>query len=395
MLQHIDYQKRKANVQARHQVLVSRPNCINLDWDNGVYERWSHPVITRDHVPLDWRYDFDSQANPYFLERLGVNGTLNPGAIYLNGKYLLMVRIEGLDRKSIFGVAESSNGVDNFTFWEEPVVLPDTNKAVTNIYDMRLTQHQDGWIYGVFCIESKDPAAAAGDNSSAIAQCGLARTKDLKTWERLPDIRTEAKQQRNIVLHPELVDGTYAFYTRPQSSFMEGSDIGIGFACCADITNPVLEKSVVMDDKYYHSIKEVKSGPGATPIKTSRGWLHLCHGVRNTAAGMRYVLYVLVTDLNDPAKVIARPGGHFIAPLGEERVGDVSNVVFLNGATVNERGEIHIYYASSDTRIHVATTDIDRMLDYAFNTPEDARRSFDCTRQRIDLIRKNKDLLRK
>ena len=384
------FEDRVKQVTERHHKLVTRKNQVNADWDSGVYERWTNPVITRDHVPLEWRYDFNPQTNPFFLERLGVNATLNPGAIYLNGKHLLMVRIEGVDRKSIFGVAESTNGVDNFTFWDEPVLLPDTNKGVTNIYDMRLTQHSDGWIYGVFCIESKDPEAAAGDNSSAIAQCGLARTKDLKKWDRLPDIRTEAKQQRNIVLHPELVNGKYAFYTRPQSSFMEGSDIGIGFALCPDITKPVLEPSVVMDDKYYHSIKEVKSGPGATPIKTDRGWLHLCHGVRNTAAGMRYVLYVLVTDLNQPHKVIARPGGHFLAPLGAERVGDVSNVVFLNGATVDPQGNVHIYYASSDTRIHVATSHIDRLLDYAFNTPEDARRSADCTNQRLELIRRNK-----
>lgn len=381
-------------ITEKHKRLISAANVINPDWDSGVFERWSNPVITRDHVPLDWRYDFNPETNPFFLERLGVNATLNPGAIYIDGKHLLVVRIEGTDRKSIFGVAESSNGIDNFHFWDEPMVLQDTNPYVSNIYDMRLTQHSDGWIYGVFCIESKDPEAPQGDNSSAIAQCGIARTKDLKVWDRLPDIRTEAKQQRNILLHPELVQGKYAFYTRPQSSFMEGSDIGIGFALCADIREPVLEKSVVLDEKYYHSIKELKSGPGAVPIKTSRGWLHVCHGVRNCAAGMRYVLYVLVTDLADPSMVIARPGGYFLAPLAGERVGDVSNVVFLNGATVDDSGMVRIYYASSDTRIHVATSDLERLLDYAFNTPEDARRSYDCTMQRIELIRKNRGLVK-
>jgi len=383
---------RVERVTARHNALIARTNQLDPEWDNGVFERWIHPVVTRGHVPLDWRYDFDPTSNPFFLERLGVNATLNPAAIYLDGKHLLVVRIEGVDRKSIFAVAESDNGVDNFRFWDEPLVLPDTNRQVTNIYDMRLTQHADGWIYGTFCIESKDPDAAPGDNSTAVAQCGIARTADLRTWERLPDIRTDAKQQRNVVLHPEFVEGKYAFYTRPQSSFMEGSDIGIGFSLCADVTVPDLEPAVVLDDKYYHSIKEVKSGPGATPIRTDRGWLHLCHGVRNTAAGMRYVLYVLVTDLADPTRVIARPGGHFLAPVGPERVGDVSNVVFVNGVTVDPDGDVRIYYASSDTRIHVATSAVDRLLDYAFGTPEDARRSADCTTQRLALIRHNRAL---
>ena len=323
------------------------------------------------------------------MERLGINAVFNAGAIELNGKFYVVARVEGYDRKSFFAVAESPNGVDNFRFWDYPILLEDTCKEETNVYDMRLTKHEDGYIYGVFCSESKDPSNA--DLSAAVAQAGIVRTKDLKTWERLPNLRTQAEQQRNVVLHPEFVNGKYAFYTRPQDGFIDaGSGGGIGFGLCDDITNAYIkEKEVIINTRKYHTITEVKNGAGAVPIKTNKGWLHIAHGVRNTAAGLRYVTYVFVTDLNDPTKCIAEPSGYFIAPYGEERIGDVSNVAFTNGAIARENGDVYIYYASSDTRLHVATTTVDKLLDYAFNTPQDPLRSVECVAQRCELIKRN------
>lgn len=377
----------------KYEALINRKN-EKLDWYNGIYERWKYPVLTRDHVPLFWRYDLNPETNPYFMERLGVNATFNCGAIELDGKFYLVVRVEGNDRKSFFAIAESDSGVDGFRFWDYPVVLPDTEPEEVNVYDMRLTKHEDGWIYGVFCSESKDKSSK--DLSAAIAQAGIVRTKDLKNWERLPNLKTKSPQQRNVVLHPEFVDGKYAFYTRPQDDFIEaGSGGGICFGLCDDIENPVIEtEEVLISPRRYHTITEVKNGAGAVPIKTDKGWIHIAHGVRNTAAGLRYVLYVFATDLENPAKLIAEPSGLFIAPYGQERVGDVSNVVFTNGAIVRDNGEVYIYYASSDTRIHVATTTIERLVDYTFNTPEDPLRSPDCVKQRCELISRNLEYLR-
>lgn len=365
------------------------------DFYNGIYDRYKYPVLTREHIPLHWKYDLDMESNPFFMERLGVNAVMNSGAIYLNGKYYLVARIEGNDRKSFFGVAESDNGVDGFRFWDYPVVLPDTCPEETNVYDMRLTQHEDGYIYGVFCSESKDTASA--DLSAAVAAAGIVRTKDLKTWERLDNLVTlHSPQQRNVVLHPEFVDGKYAFYTRPMDDFIDtGSGGGIGFGLCDDITHAVIDEEKMTSIRRYHTITEVKNGAGAVPIRTDRGWIHIAHGVRNTAAGLRYVIYAFVTDLKDPSKVIAEPSGMLIGPRGEERVGDVSNVVFTNGAIVNEKNEVFIYYASSDTRMHVAKTSIEQLLDYCFQTPKDPLRSSDCVKQRCELIAKNMEILKK
>lgn len=390
----MNFQQRKKLVENQYKKLLNKKNKIDEDWTNGVFERYVDPIMTNEHVPLTWRYDYNPETNPYFMERLGVNATLNPGAIEHEGKTYLMARTEGYDRKSIFVLAETQTGVDSLKFDTYPVQIPEHDDSVTNTYDMRLTQHEDGNIYGVWCIE-KLADDAGSDLSKAEAQCGLARTKDLKNWERLPDIKTAAAQQRNVVLHPEKVNGKYAFYTRPQAGFIEGAGGGIGFAVCDDIENPTLEDVGIIDPKVYHTIKEVKNGPGAVPIKTAKGWVHIAHGVRACAAGLRYVLYAFVTDLDDPTKVIARPGGHFLAPYKEERIGDVSNVVFLNGVVTKENGDVFIYYASSDTRIHVATSTIDRLLDYCFNTPEDGLRSYVSTQQRIDLIKKNQAFLEK
>jgi len=347
-----------------------------VEYTNGVYQRYAHPVITAAHAPLHWRYDLNEATNPFLIERFGINATLNAGAIKLNGKYLMVVRVEGIDRKSFFAVAESDNGIDRFRFWNEPVTMPETSDPDTNVYDMRLVQHQDGWIYGLFCTERKDPSAKPGDESAAVAQCGIARTKDLQHWERLPDLRTPSPQQRNVVLHPEFVNGKYAFYTRPQDSFIEaGKGGGIGFGLADDITNAVVAEELIVDKKVYHTVYEAKNGLGPAPIRTQHGWLHLAHGVRNTAAGLRYVLYMFMTDLNDLTKVIHKPAGYFIAPEGDERVGDVSNVVFSNGWIEDEDGTVYIYYASSDTRMHVAVSSIDRLLDYVMNNPEDGLRS--------------------
>jgi len=378
----------------KQEAFLTRKNTINKDFYNGIYDRWENPLLTRDSIPLTWKYDICKETNPFFMERLGVNAVFNSGALYLNGKYCLVARIEGNDRKSFFGVAESDNGVDGFRFRDYPIRLPDTCKEETNVYDMRLTRHEDGWIYGVFCSESKDTSNA--DLGAAVAAAGIVRTKDLETWERLPNLVTKrSPQQRNVVLHPEFVDGKYAFYTRPMDDFIEtGSGGGVGFGLCEDITHAVIDEEKIISPRVYHTITEAKNGAGATPIKTEKGWLHISHGVRNTAAGLRYVLYVYATSLEDPAKVIAEPGGFFLVPLGNERVGDVSNVVFSNGA-IEKDGTIYIYYASSDTRLHVATTTVEKLLDYTFNTPKDPHRSTACVLQRCDLIKKNLEMLGK
>jgi 4-O-beta-D-mannosyl-D-glucose phosphorylase len=360
---------------------------------NGIYTRYKYPILTKEHIPLEWIYDLNKDTNSFLMERLGINAVFNAGAIYFEDKFVLVTRVEGYDRKSFFAVAESENGIDNFKFWDFPCVIPETNDPDVNVYDMRLTKHEDGYIYGVFCTERKDKNAKPGDESSATAQAGIVRTKDLKKWERLPDLKSNSPQQRNVVLHPEFVDGKYAFYTRPQDGFIEaGTKGGIGFALCEDINNPIVGEETILDPKQYHTIKEVKNGQGPAPIKTKIGWIHLAHGVRNTAAGLRYVLYLFVTDLNEPTKVIYRPSGYFIAPENEERIGDVSNVVFSNGWIKTEDNKIYIYYASSDTRMHVATTTVEQLIDYCINTPQDPLKSYDCVQQRIELIKKNKGL---
>ncbi|MDC7675578.1 glycoside hydrolase family 130 protein [Asticcacaulis machinosus] len=369
--------------------LLAKPNIVEEN-HNGIYRRCLNPVITPDHVPVDWRYDLSPQSNPLGLERLGINATFNAGAIYIDGGYRVVVRVEGHDRKSFFAVAESATGVDGFEFWDYPVVLPQTDEPDTNVYDMRLTLHEDGYIYGLFCTERKD-MSQPHDLSAAVAQCGIVRTHDMKTWERLPDLVTRSGQQRNVVLHPEFIDGKYGLYTRPQDGFISvGAGGGIGWGLSTDMTRAVIEHEVIVDNKAYHTIKELKNGQGPAPIKTPEGWLHLAHGVRNTAAGLRYVLYMFMTDLNEPWRVTHAPGGHFIAPQGAERVGDVSNVVFSNGWIVNESSEVFIYYASSDTRLHVAVSTIERLVDYCLNTPEDPLTSAACVAQRVQLIERNR-----
>jgi len=361
---------------------------------NGVFLRYEKPVLTADHAPIFWRYDLNPETNPFLMERLGINAVLNPGAIEIDGKFYLVARVEGDDRKSFFAVAESENGIDEFEFWDEPCVIPETEEPDTNVYDMRLVKHEDGYIYGLFCTERKDPEAPPGDESSAVAQCGIVRTTDLKTWERLADLKTNSAQQRNVVLHPEFIDGKYALYTRPQDSFIEaGSGGGIGMGFADNMENAVVDIEHVIDPKTYHTIKESKNGQGPAPIKTEKGWLHIAHGVRNTAAGLRYVLYSFMTDLNDPMKVTHRPSGYFLAPEGDERVGDVSNVVFSNGLIARENGDVFIYYASSDTRCHVLTTTIEQLVDYVTNSPEDPLTSAACVSQRIELIKSNKVFL--
>ncbi|OPX43850.1 4-O-beta-D-mannosyl-D-glucose phosphorylase [Ruminiclostridium hungatei] len=378
----------------QHNCLVKRKN-NRLEGGNGIFDRYQYPVITSEHTPLFWRYDLDRNANPYLMERLGVNCAFNPGALELDGKVHLVVRVEGNDRKSFFAVAESENGIDGFKFRDYPVVMPETEQPDVNIYDMRLVKHEDGWIYGLFCTERKDPAAPFGDTSSAVAACGIARTKDLKSWERLPDLKTTSAQQRNVVLHPEFINGKYALYTRPQDGFIEtGEGGGIGFGYTDSMENAYIGEEILMECKEYHTIKEVKNGQGPAPIKTAAGWLHIAHGVRNTAAGLRYVVYAFLSELSRPEQVIKRPGGYLIAPVGEERLGDVSNVIFCNGAVARRSGEILIYYASSDTRCHVAATTVDKMLDYVMNTPEDPLRSYACVQQRMALISKNLELIR-
>lgn len=363
---------------------------------NGVVQRWKNPVLTADHVPIFWRYDLDRDANPYLMERIGVNAVFNPGAIEFEGRYLLVARAEGLDRKSFFAVAESPNGVDGFRFWDRPVAMPEADDPDVNVYDMRLVRHEDGFIYGLFCTERKDAGAPAGDLSSAVARCGIARTKDLRTWERLPDLRTRSPQQRNVVLHPEFVQGKYAFYTRPQDGFIEaGSGGGIGWGLAESIDGAVIDDEIIVHDRRYHTITETKNGLGPAPIKTSDGWLHLAHGVRGTASGLRYVLYAFMTDIEEPWRVIHEPGGYLLAPKGEEYIGDVMNVTFSNGWVARPDGGLFIYYASSDTRCHVATSTVGRLVDYCRNTPPDALRSAACVQQRMALIEKNLKLKRR
>lgn len=388
------FEEKLAEQTKKYEALVSRKN-VKSDFYNGIFDRYVNPVLTRNHVPLFWKYDMNPQTNPNFMERLGINAVMNSGAIYLNGKYCLVARVEGADRKSFFAVAESESGIDGFKFRDYPVRLPDTCAEETNVYDMRLTQHEDGWIYGVFCSESKDTKSK--DLSAAVACAGIVRTKDLEIWERLPNLKTlRSPQQRNVVLLPEFVDGKYAFYTRPMDDFIDtGSGGGIGFGLCDDITNAVIDEEKITSMRKYHTITEVKNGAGAVPIKTDRGWIHIAHGVRNTAAGLRYVLYCFATDLKAPSKVIAEPSGMFLGPLGIERVGDVSNVVFTNGAIVGPDKNVYIYYASSDTRLHVATTTVDKLVDYVFNTPRDPGRSPDCVKQRCEFIEKNLKFLSK
>lgn len=371
----IAFQQRLEQLEKTYLDLIAREN-EKQPLGNGIYDRYVNPVLTGQHAPLFWRYDLNPETNPFLMERFGINAAFNAGAIKLDGRYLLVARVEGMDRKSFFAVAESPNGVDNFQFWDRPITMPETDIPDGNVYDMRLVQHEDGWIYGLFCTERKDPTARKGDESSAVAQCGLARTHDLITWERLPDLKTPSPQQRNVVLHPEFVNGQYAFYTRPQDGFIEaGTGGGIGFGFADSMENAVIDKEYIVDEKHYHTVYEVKNGQGPAPIKTEKGWLHLAHGVRNTAAGLRYVLYMFMTDLHDLTKVIYKPAGYFIAPEGDERVGDVSNVTFANGWILDDDGTVFIYYASSDTRMHVATSTLDQLLDYVINTPADGLRS--------------------
>ncbi|MFD2670891.1 glycoside hydrolase family 130 protein [Marinicrinis sediminis] len=383
------FETRYEQIHEKYEATIRKKN-EKAPFGNGIFDRYEHPVLTAEHAPVIWRYDLNPETNPYFMERMGINCVFNPGAIELNGKFYLVARVEGDDRKSFFAIAESESGIDRFRFWDQPVVMPETDDPDINVYDMRVVQHEDGWIYGLFCTERKDPDAPAGDLSSAVAQCGIARTRDLKVWERLADLKTPSAQQRNVVLHPEFVHGKYAFYTRPQDGFIDtGSGGGIGWGLSDSMENAVIHEEVIIDRRYYHTIKEVKNGQGPAPIKTEQGWLHIAHGVRNTAAGLRYVLYAFLTDLEQPERLLHAPAGHLIAPQGEERIGDVSNVVFCNGVIARENGDVYIYYASSDTRCHVATTTVDQLLDYVMHTPEDPLRSYACVQQRMDLIQRN------
>jgi len=387
------FEKRLQQLQEEQRQLISRRNEI-AGVGNGVFDRYKYPVLTAAHTPIYWRYDLDEQTNPYLAERFGINATFNAGAIKLNGKYLMVARVEGADRKSFFAVAESPDGINNFTFWDYPIDMPQTGEPDTNVYDMRLTAHQDGWIYGLFCTERRDPEAPAYDQSMAVAACGIARTKDLLKWERLPDLVTNSPQQRNVVLHPEFVEGKYALYTRPQDGFISaGTGGGIGFGLTDSMENAYVAHETIIDNKNYHTVYEAKNGQGPTPIKTVKGWLHLAHGVRNTAAGLRYVLYMFMTDLDDLTKVLYKPAGYFLAPEGEERVGDVSNVVFCNGWIKDDDGRVFIYYASSDTRMHVATSTVDQLLDYVINTPADGLRSASSVKTLNKIIDANRGVL--
>lgn len=395
MTDRTDFDARADALFDAHEALVARKN-EPAPGGNGVFERYRDPVLTAAHAPVFWRYDLDPETNPRLLERIGVNATFNSGAMEFDGKIALAVRVEGADRKSFFAIAESETGVDGFRFCDFPVEMPETEDPDTNVYDMRLVRHEDGWIYGVFCTERKDPKAKPGDLSSAVAQGGIARTRDLAKWERLPDLVTGSPQQRNVVLHPELVDGKYAFYTRPQDDFIEaGSGGGIGWGLAETMEGAVVERERIVDARAYHTIKETKNGLGPAPIRTERGWLHLAHGVRGTAAGLRYVLYMFLCDLDEPWRVTHEPAGYFLAPEGEERVGDVSNVVFGNGWVAREDGTVLIYYGSSDTRTHVATSDVDRLLDYVTNTPPDGLRSAESVRTRSAMIAHNLEIMRK
>lgn len=383
-----------ADLCQSHETLLQRQNIPQKE-TNGIIQRYINPVLTRDHIPLEWRYDFNPATNPYCMERISFNATMNSGAIKWNGKYLMVVRVEGVDRKSFFAIAESLTGIDNFRFWKRPVTLPDINPAETNVYDMRLTAHEDGWIYGIFCSERHDEHAPAGDLSSAVAKAGIVRTKNLLDWERLPDLKSNS-QQRNVVLHPEFVNGKYALYTRPQDDFINaGNGGGIGWALIDDITHAEVKEELIINQRYYHTIKEVKNGEGPHPIKTSQGWLHLAHGVRACAAGLRYVLYLYMTALDEPWRLIAEPAGYLLAPLGKERVGDVSNVLFSNGWIADEDGTVFIYYASSDTRMHVAVSTLDRLVDYCLHTPADGLRSAISVATINELIDRNEAFLKK
>jgi len=391
-----DFQKRVKELFREHEELIGQKNRRVEKNYNGIYYRYKRPVITARHIPVFWRYDLNPETNPYLMQRLGINATFNAGAMEFKGRYIQVVRVEGWDRKSFFAVAESPDGINNWRFWDFPMTMPETKIPDTNLYDMRLTLHEDGWIYGLFCAERKDPSAPPGDTSSAVAACGIARTHDLINWERLPDLVSNSGQQRNCVLHPEFYRKKYAIYTRPQEGFISvGSGGGIGWALIDSMENPVAAKEVIIDDRAYHTIKEMKNGLGPAPIKTSKGWLHLAHGVRNCAAGLRYVLYMFLTDLKKPFRVIASPGGYFMAPEGDERTGDVSNVLFSNGWIHKKNGVVLIYYASSDTRMHVAETTADRLLDYVLNTPQDGYRSAMSVVQRNELISKNLVYLKK
>ena len=389
------FKQKARQLIASHEKLIKRKNEM-IKEGNGIFNRYRYPVLTGAHAPIQWRYDLDYKTNPDLLERIGVNAAFNVGAIEHEGKVLLFVRVEGTDRKSFFAVAESRNGIDNFRFWDYPITMPELpGNPDTNVYDMRVTKHEDGWFYGLFCTERKDPDAAQGDLSSAIAQCGIARTKDFVKWDRLPDLKTKSPQQRNVVLHPEFVVGKYAFYTRPQDGFIStGSGGGIGWGLAGSMLGATIDDETIIDDRQYHTIKEVKNGLGPAPIRTDKGWLHLAHGVRNTAAGLRYVLYMFLTDLNNPDKQIASPAGYFLAPEGEERVGDVSNVVFSNGWVKRKNGDVLIYYGSSDTRTHVVTTTVDKLLDYVLNTPPDGLRSAESVKTRNAMIEKNLKIMK-
>ncbi len=373
-----------------HNNLLERKN-IQTPQVSGIYSKYRYPILTAAHIPLHWRYDLNPETNPNLLERIGVNAAFNAGAIKWNGKYVLVVRVEGMDRKSFFAFAESENGIDNFQFWDKPLVLPQNENPDVNVYDMRLTLHQDGYVYGVFCTERKDPRAPQTDTSSAVANAGIIRSKDLHNWERLPDLISNSKQQRNVTLHSEFVDGKYAIYTRPQDGFIEtGAGGGIGLGFVDKMENPIVENEVIINPKKYHTIYELKNGQGPSPLKTEEGWLHLAHGVRNTAAGLRYVLYVFMTDLKDITKIIYQPGGYLMAPDDEEIIGDVGNVLFSNGWIADSNGEVFIYYASSDTRMHLATSNIELLVDYCKNTPEDGIISRGSVENILKLINTNK-----
>lgn len=385
----MNYQEKVQALRQRHEALLQRKNQV-MEGGNGIYEKYVYPILTAEHTPLEWKYDFNEKDNPFLMQRIMMNAVLNAGAIKLDGRYLLICRVEGADRKSFFAVAESPNGIDQWRFWEEPITMPDTEDPATNIYDMRVTQHEDGWIYGVFCAERHDPSQP-GNLSAATATAGIARTKDLKTWERLPDLKTKS-QQRNVVLHPEFVDGKYALYTRPQDGFIDtGSGGGIGWALVDDMTHAEVKEEKIIYERKYHTITEVKNGEGPHPLKTPKGWLHLAHGVRGTADGLRYVLYMYMTSLEDPTKVIAKPGGFFLVPEGDEYIGDVMNVAFANGWIKDEDGRVLIYYASADTRLHVATSSVDRLVDYCMNTPEDGLTTSASVETIKKLIAKNRN----
>jgi 4-O-beta-D-mannosyl-D-glucose phosphorylase len=389
-----EYKKKVQELFRQHEKLLAREN-VKAKNGNGVYDRYVHPVLTAEHTPLFWRYDFDPKSNPHLMERMGVNATFNAGAMQYEGNFLVFARVEGADRKSFLAVAESPNGVDNFRFWDFPILMPETSDPDTNVYDIRVVRHEDGWIYGLFCTERKDPNVPPWDTSSAVAQCGIARTKNLKNWERLPDLRTKSPQQRNVVLHPEFVDGKYALYTRPQDEFIQaGKGGGIGWGLSPTMVGATVENEIIMDNREYHTIKEVKNGLGPAPVRTAKGWLHLAHGVRNTAAGLRYVLYTFLSELERPYVITHQPAGYFLAPQGEERIGDVSNVAFSNGWIATENGSVYIYYGASDTRLNVVTSTVEKLLDYTINTLPDPLRSHACVEQRYSLIRKNLEILK-